>query len=187
MNRSIKKLFSALIIVNVILFSSPVSANTISDAFGSLKKNIITAYNNDDWYLYMPLYAWHNRLFYNDEHISRYNEKAFGVGIGKGFWDGNEWHGIVAMGFADSNDELETFFGYIYQYNWDIDKEGHCKVGLGYTLGVTQREDWKYFPVPVPLPVVSLTYKKLSLQATYIPGVQNNGNVLFVMATYLFD
>ena len=187
MNRSIQKLVTIFILVSAIFFSPRAHAGAVGNFFETTKKNVVQAYSHGNWNVYMPFYAWHNRLFYDDAHISRYNELALGIGIGKGFWDGNEWHGIVVMGFEDSNYKLETFFGYLYQYNWDIDQDGDFKVGLGYTLGITQRHDWNYLPVPVPLPVASLTYKKLSLQATYIPGVMNNGNVLFVWARYEFD
>jgi len=181
-----RKLITLIITVGTIFFSPHVHAGVISDFFVDTKNNFVEASKNGNWNFYVPFYAWHNRLFYDAEHLSRYNEVALGIGIGKGFWDGNEWHGIVATGFEDSNYKLQTYFGYIYQYNWDIDKKGDFKVGLGYTLGFTQRYNWEYFPIPVPLPVVSLTYKQLSFQATYVPGVKNDGHILLIWSKYEF-
>ena len=36
-----------------------------------------------------------------------------------------------------------------------------------------------YIPLPLPLPVLSLRYKQLAVQATYVPGSYNDANVLF--------
>ena len=49
----------------------------------------------------------------------------------------------------------------------------------GFTVGVTARSDYSYIPFPAILPLVSVEYRRLALQATYIPGGHNNGNVLF--------
>ena len=81
---------------------------------------------------------------------------------------------------------LETIAGYAYLYNWDLDNSGDWKVGVGYTLSLTQREEYMYIPVPLPLPIASLTYQRLSLQAAYIPGVKNDGNVLFAWLKWTF-
>ena len=136
--------------------------------------------------VYVPFYAWHNRMFYDDKHIRKYNEEAWGFGLGKGLWDGNEWHGLYFMAFKDSNFYLETMFGYGYQYNWNLSKDGAWKFGAGYTIGFTQRHEYSYIPVPLPLPVASLTYDRFSLQAAYVPGIRNNGNVLFMWMRFSF-
>lgn len=43
-----------------------------------------------------------------------------------------------------------------------------------------------YIPVPLPLPIAALTYQRLSLQAAYVPGVKNDGNVLFAWLKWTF-
>ncbi|VDY33948.1 Lipid A palmitoyltransferase PagP precursor [Morganella morganii] len=53
-------------------------------------------------------------------------------------------------------------------------------------LGVTARDDYHYIPIPVPLPLASVEYNRLAIQATYIPGTYNNGNVLFMWARWQF-
>ena len=76
--------------------------------------------------------------------------------------------------------------GYAYQYNWDISESGDWKIGAGYTIGVTQRHEYSYIPVPLPLPVAGLTYKNVSWQAAYVPGIKNDGNVLFTWLKFSF-
>lgn len=175
-----------LLILAATLFSFSAQAGVVGDFFSKAYDNSKQALFEGDYDLYVPIITWHNRLFYDDEHIERYNEEPWGIGLGRSFWNGNEWHGVYAMAFKDSNSHPETMIGYAYQYNWNIDNEGDFKVGVGYTLGVTQREEYYYIPVPLPLPIAGMSYKNLSLQAAYVPGVKNDGNVLFAWLRYTF-
>ena len=69
-------------------------------------------WRNGGYDMYVPLYAWHNRLAYDDEHIAKYNENAFGFGLGKSVYDeAGNWYGLYAFAFKDSNYELETVAG----------------------------------------------------------------------------
>ncbi len=174
--KALKLLFISAILI---LLSNNAQAFSWSQWFINLKENIVHAWKCGRPDAYIPVRAWHNRLTYDSEKIKKYNEEPWGFGIGKGFWDGNEWHGIYAMAFKDSNFYTETFFGYGYQYNWALSKDENWKLGAGYTLGITQRHEYSYVPIPAPLPVGSISYKNISLQAAYVPGLKNNGNVLF--------
>ena len=58
--------------------------------------------------------------------------------------------------------------------------------GLGYTAGFTARDNWKYIPVPVLLPLASIGYGPATFQMTYIPGTYNNGNVYFAWMRFQF-
>ena len=148
--------------------------------FDELETNIINTWNSYQYDFYVPLYAWHNRLTYDDEHIDKYNENPWGAGFGKTYYDreGN-WHGLYAMAFKDSNDYVETFFGYAFQKNWEIGNNSDLRAGIGYTLGITQRHEYSYIPIPIPLPIAGIEYKRIALQAAYVPGLENDGNVLF--------
>ncbi len=175
-----------LTIACLALSVSSAQAGTVSDFFYRAADNAKYAFscgNND---LYIPIRTWHNRLFYDKEHIDKYNEEPWGIGFGRSIWDGNEWHGVYVMGFKDSNFYLETIAGYAYLYNWGIGNSEEWKVGVGYTLGLTQRHEYKYIPVPVPLPIAAVSYQRFSLQATYIPGIKNDGNVLFAWMRWSF-
>ncbi len=131
--------------------------------------------------LYVPLYTWHNRLMYDQSHIDRYNEHPWGGGIGKSFIDEDgDWHALYIMGFMDSHDRFEPIGGYGFLKNWNLDSKGDWKGGLGFTLSITARHEYDYIPLPLPLPLAGLQYKRLGLQAAYIPGGYNDGNVLFI-------
>ena len=136
--------------------------------------------------LYLSGYAWHNRYIYTPEKIKSYNEKAWGGGLGKGFFDekGN-WHGLFAFAFLDSHKNVEPAAGYAYLKVATLYKD--LKAGLGYTVLVTMRPDLnKGIPFPGALPWASVFYKKATLAATYIPGFNNNGNVLYLLVKYTF-
>ena len=46
--------------------------------------------------------------------------------------------------------------------------------------GITARDDFaNYVPLPFIFPLFSASYKRVTVQFTYIPGTYNNGNVLF--------
>ncbi len=168
------------------IFAFSAEAGVIKDFFSEAWENSKYAFNCGNHDLYVPVRTWHNRLFYDDEHIDKYNEEPWGIGYGRSFWEGNEWHGVYAMVFKDSNFHPETMIGYAYLYNWGLDDAGDWKAGVGYTLGVTQREEYLYIPVPLPLPIAGVSYKQLSLQAAYVPGVKNDGNVLFAWLKWTF-
>ncbi len=135
--------------------------------------------------LYFPVLTWHNRFTYDHEKTDSYNEKPWGFGLGNYFIDerGNQ-HGFYAMGFSDSHKNFEPFVGYAWQANWYLSREHNILFGLGYTLGITAREDYHYIPFPAILPIATVEFGKLGIQATYIPGTKNNGNVLFSWLTW---
>lgn len=146
-----------------------------------LQKDVAKVWDSEEYDMYIPLYAWHNRLAYDQKHIDKYNENPWGFGLGKSYYDdkGN-WHSLYVMAFKDSNDYAETFFGYAWMKYWYVNCNRDLRVGVGYTLGLTQRHEWNYIPVPAPLPLAGIEYKRVALQAAYVPGVKNDGNVLFI-------
>ena len=137
--------------------------------------------------VYVPFYAWHNRLTYDREHLDRYNENPWGAGLGMSHYNSEDtWSGIFAMAFKDSNSDGETYFGYARQWNKTFGEHHDWKLGAGYTLGLTQRHEYDYIPVPLPLPLVGIGYKHFHIQAAYVPGIKNDGNVLFAFSRFEF-
>ena len=138
--------------------------------------------------LYAPVYTWHNRFMYSSGKTRKYNEIPGGIGFGKSNIDedGDE-HTLYAVGFSDSNYKFEPIVGYAFFKNLYLDEARDVSVGLGYSLNITGRHEYYYAPLPLPLPVASFRYKQFSLLASYVPGGQNDGNVLFVMAKWTFD
>ncbi len=171
--------FRYALLLTVLLTAGRAEAGVIGDYFSGLKQDVRQTWDEGSWNVMLPLRVWHNRLTYDDEHIDKYNEEPWGLGAGLTRYEGENWHGLYAIAFKDSNDYMQTMFGYAYLINKALDEEKDWHFGYGYTLGVTQRHEYSYIPIPLPLPIAALTYKKVSLNATYVPGVKNDGNVLF--------
>ncbi|MGN0914600.1 MAG: lipid IV(A) palmitoyltransferase PagP [Alphaproteobacteria bacterium] len=152
----------------------------LEDFWNKIENNLKQTWNGGTYDLYVPVWTWHNRLFYDKDKIEKYNEEPWGIGLGVSRYDEDgDWHGLYAMGFKDSNFYLETIFGYAYLKNWELDNDGDWKGGIGFTASLTQRHEYSYIPVPLPLPIAGLSYKGMAVQAAYVPGVKNDGNVLF--------
>lgn len=77
-------------------------------------------------------------------------------------------------------------WGYGWEKTWRPLADENFHVGLGYTAGVTARDNWKYIPIPVLLPLASIGYGPATFQMTYIPGTYNNGNVYFAWMRFQF-
>lgn len=136
--------------------------------------------------LYFTNYAWHNRYIYEPSRVSRYNELAWGGGIGKGFYDerGN-WHGLAVIAFLDSHKNVQPAGGYVFTKIFALND--NTRFGAGYALLVTQRPDiFDGIPFPGILPWLTLNYRKATISATYIPGSRNVGNVLFFTTKWTF-
>jgi len=175
-----KKIFVAAFFCVLCLTSQAFASDGEESWFSKWKSNISEVGASSEYDLYVPVYAWHNRLTYDQEHIDKYNENPWGAGAGKHIYDKDgHWHSLYAMAFKDSNKHLETIFGYAYQYNRYFGETKDFYSGVGYTLSLTQRSEYAYIPVPLPLPIAGIGYKKFSVQAAYIPGLKNDGNVLF--------
>ena len=135
--------------------------------------------------LQIPAYAWHNRYYYSNH--KNYNETPWGGGLGKSYYDEDgDWHGLYAFAFLDSHKNIEPIAGYGFEKTLHLtDKTG---IGLGYTLFMTSRTDIIHsIPFPGILPLVALTQQRASLTLIYVPGKENIGNVLFVLAKWVLD
>jgi lipid IVA palmitoyltransferase len=135
------------------------------------------AQGDDD--LYIPFHAHHMRYAYTQEKIETFNEDSWGAGYGRSHYldDGN-WEGLYGMAFLDSHNDVEPIVGYAYQWMWGNQKAFHT--GLGYTVFVTSRSDvMHYTPFPAALPVASINYNRMSINSTFVPGGNGNGNILF--------
>ena len=150
----------------------------LSRALSVVKTELSQTWQSPDVELYVPINTWHNRNYYESEDIDDFNERPWGLGAGKYRYDEDgDWHGIYAMAFLDSNSEIEPIVGFGFQKVWRASE--HVRLGLGYTLGVTMRQDFDYVPMPLLLPLLSVKYKQVALQSTYVPGGQGHGNILF--------
>lgn len=100
----------------------------------------------------------HARFAYDKEKTDRYNERPWGVGFGQSRWDdkGN-WHGLYMMAFKDSFNKWEPIGGYGWENPRPLEDD-NFRLGLGFTAGVTARDNWNYIPIPVLLPLASIGY-----------------------------
>lgn len=205
MKMLINKVIAGFIVVVTLGLSSPVWASNsgldpmntpnkdgtqsiFPQMWDTFKDNVSGTWNDSDSQdLYLPVITWHNRLAYDKEKTDRYNERPWGGGYGISRYDekGN-WNGIYFMAFKDSHNKWQPIGGYGWEKIWQPMNDKDFRLGLGYTAAVTARDDYKYIPIPIVLPLASVGYDKLTFQATYIPGTHNNGNVFFAWLRYQF-
>ncbi len=169
--------------------ASPESANTKTQDswFGQLKNHLTDVWQKSDQTdLYVPLVTYHNRSMYSKEKVDSFNERPWGLGIGKSHRDANSnWDGYYVMAFKDSHDDWEPIVGYGHVKNLAGQASG-LNAGVGLTAGFTARSDYNYKPLPVLLPIAAVGYDKVIVNATYVPGTKGNGNVLFMWSTVAF-
>lgn len=187
LNRYILNTFSAGLLL-FSAFTQSAAGSTLREEFSALKDNIAqtwTSPEHHDWYV--PAITWHARFAYDKEKTDKYNERPWGAGFGQSRWDekGN-WHGMYLMVFKDSLNKWEPIGGYGWEKTWRPLADDNFRLGLGYTLGVTMRDNWNYIPLPVVLPLASVGYGPATFQMTYIPGTYNNGNVYFAWLRFQF-
>jgi len=143
-----------------------------------IQDTLSLTWNANDYELFIPVNIWHNRSYYNSEKIDSYNENPWGLGLGKYRYDNDgDWHSLYVMAFSDSHKDIEPVAGYAFQKMWRPGND--FRLGAGYTVGVTMRQDFNYLPIPIAAPLASIEYKQLALQSTYIFGGEGNGNILF--------
>lgn len=163
-----------LLQANSVLAAEPAKSPVLSTVQNTLSQT----WRSRNYELYIPANTWHNRNYYSAEKIDSYNEQPWGLGVGKyRFDDDGDWNALYVMAFADSHNKIEPIVGYGFQKMWR--PTDNFRLGAGYTVGVTIRDEMHYVPIPVIAPLVSVEYKQLSLQSTYIPGGNGNGNILF--------
>lgn len=92
-----------------------------------------------------------------------------GYGISRYDSDG-DWHGIYIMAFKDSFNKWEPIGGYAYEKIWRPLDDKDFRTGLGFTASVTARDNWKYIPIPAPLPLASIGYQRLTFERPTFPA-----------------
>lgn len=179
-------------LITVMLSTSPLtyasSTSVVSGWIDTAADHIGQTWREGDTELYVPVWTHHHRGTYDQDHIDGFNEFPAGIGLGKGRYNENgNWEGIYAMGFLDSHSKPSFMAGYGWAPTWNLGNE--IKAGVGVTGFLMSRRDyWNGLPFPGVLPIASIGYKQLSLQATYIPSTgRNNGNVLFMWGKWTFQ
>lgn len=170
--------FAALCLLFFIVHANARADSMLHEVWADAKNTVTETWGADNYELFVPVNTWHNRHFYSQEKVDEYNEEPWGLGLGKYRYDAaGNWHSVYLIAFKDSHSKPEPVAGYAFQKIWH--PSNHIRLGLGYTIGVTLREDLHYMPLPVVAPIASIEYKQLALQSTYIVGGQDRGNILF--------
>ena len=166
-----------------------VEKNTVfGGIFDRLTKRIVQTWNEGNVNLIVTTYAWHNRFAYDEKRARRYNENAWGGGLGLSLFDEDgDSHMLFLTAFQDSWNYIQPYAGYAFFKNWHFGSNNDFRAGVGISLGITARQEYDYIPLPLPLPVFGIGYKQLSVEAAYIPGTRNNGNVLFTWIRWTFN
>ena len=155
----------------------------------NVRENIAQTWQQPEHYdLYIPAITWHARFAYDKEKTDRYNERPWGWRFWPVAWDEKRKTGMAsyAMAFKDSWNKWEPIAGYGWESTWRPLADENFHLGLGFTAGVTARDNWNYIPLPVLLPLASVGYGPVTFQMTYIPGTYNNGNVYFAWMRFQF-
>jgi palmitoyl transferase len=155
--------------------------------WSDVQDSLFQTWQSQNYELYIPVNTWHNRNFYSAEKIARFNEQPWGLGVSKYRTDNEgNWHSLYAMAFLDSHNKIEPIVGYGYQKIWRTLED--IQLGVGYTTGLTLRQTSSYLlPIPVVAPLMSIGYKSLTVQSTYIIGGEGYGNVLFTWLSWKFE
>jgi palmitoyl transferase len=137
--------------------------------------------------IYLPFRTQHLRFAYTREKIAGYEETPLGMGIGRGRENSaGNWEGLFAMGFKDSHSRPQWLGGYGWKKLWQA--PSGIRLGLGYTAFLTTRSDiGNYKPLPGILPLGSIGYRQIDIEATYVPGGDGYGNILFFWAKWRPD
>ena len=140
-------------------------------------------WNSENHTVALPLRMYHVRSTYDDSYIDRFNEAPWGIGVERFFVDAKRnRHSFYAMAFKDSYSHVEPIVGYAWEKNFHLDNAGDMRIGLGYSAAITARHKQHYIPFPGAVPSLSLNYKSVSLQTTWVPYVgHNSGNVFMTV------
>lgn len=143
-------------------------------------------WDNGSHDLYLPLWTHHLRFAYDDDKIDSFREFTWGLGYGRSRYnEAGNWEGVYMMAFSDSHSRPQPIMGYGHQ--WMFGNQSGLHAGLGYTAGLTYRNDvFKYSPIPILFPIASVNYDRYSLNTSYVPGGRGNGNVLFFWSRFGF-
>lgn len=144
-------------------------------------------YKDGRWEVLFSGYAWHMPFEYSAEERDEYNERAWGLGLTRRVLDERDNERLLfALVTQDSHSKPQYMAGYAWLARWRLSES--LRFGAGYAAFVMGRSNYgpgNYIPFPAVLPLVSFGTDRVSLMATYVPGISRDradGNVLFVFA-----
>ena len=170
----------------VALGASPVAAEEPS-WFQKGRERLTDIWQTGSSDFYVPLRTHHLRSAYSREQIDRYQEAPLGIGYGRSKFDRDgDLQRVFGMVFQDSHFKPNYTVGYAFEKSWR--PAADWRLGGGFTAFVMTRPDiGHYTPFPGVLPFGSVSYKNVSVEATYVPGAGGAGNVVFFWGRFRLD
>lgn len=148
-------------------------------------------YNEGRTDLYLSGAYWHLPFAYSHERRQELNAHAGGFGLGRSLVDGRDnEESLYAMASSSSHFRPQYIAGYSWLARWRV--SGDFRIGAGYSAFIFARSDiYHYFPLPGIVPVASVGTDRLTLFATYLPGISKGitgrGNVIYAFGKISFD
>ena len=110
-NYDIRFVMKKILYLSLLLFCFAANAQECT-----WEDHLTSLWHSDEYDFILPVNTWHNRLAYTHKKIKEFNERPWGAGIGKRYYDEDkDLHSMVAMVFMDSHDDPEPLVGYQFQ------------------------------------------------------------------------
>ena len=161
--------------------TTTIAASSDCSWYGTAREHVGDTWRQGGLDVYLPFYTWHMPFAYTPALLRSYNDYPAGAGIGKGRYNARgNFEGMYAVEFADSHGKPQYQAGYSWLPTWRPFSD-QFRVGAGLTGFVMARSDIRrYTPFPGVVPLGSIGYWKWDVQAAYVPGGKDNGNVMLL-------
>ena len=172
------------------LLQAPATAgawSTVSDWGADAADRFRLIHDQGSTDFYASGYVRHGRSTYSKEQLETFNEKAWGVGIGRRMRNarGND-EIIYALGISDSHYKPQLMAGYAHEWIYPV-CGSRLELGVGYTAMLISRQDYfSGMPFPIALGVGSIGTRDIKLRASYIPRLskkKGDGDVLLLFVS----
>ena len=165
----------------VLLLATP--ALRAGEWWDSWKADLRATWKSDDYAVMIPFNTYHVRSTYDGDRIKKFNEMPWGLGIERHHTDAlRNRHSLYVLAFAESYSHVQPTLGYAWEKNLFLNDSRTARVGLGFNAMLTARQKNYYIPLPGVTPTLSVNYRFLSVQTTWVPYLgRNDGNVFLTM------
>ena len=147
------------------------------------KTSLGQTWDSDRYAVMVPFNTYHWRSTYDRDRIKKFNEMPWGLGVERYFIDERDnRHSLYALVFSESYSQAQPTLGYAWEKSYFLDNARDWRAGLGFNAMLTARSKNHYIPFPGATPTLSVNYKFLSVQTTWVPYLgHNDGNVFLTM------
>ena len=149
----------------------------------SWKADLRATWASDDYAVMIPFNTYHSRATYDAERIKGFNEMPWGLGLERHYTDElRNRHSLYVLAFAESYSHVQPTLGYTWEKSLFLNGSRTARIGVGFNAMITARQKNNYLPFPGATPTLSVNYRFLSVQTTWVPYLgRNDGNVFLTM------